>query len=344
MNEMPENAGRGPVDERGGADEVGRDFRALKSVTAHDPPSLDMTLHAARRRGAGDPREGFSMAFDFLKRRPAFATALAMIVVVVGGLAIPMSYERTVGYDVALSMNGAQVSQAQVAEIAKSLKDMLRAPGVAVEAAMDNGALTYTFKASASGDVRPAAGAFAKQLGALGYAASVETTPRKERVSSTVYAYALGRVIEIRTDGKSAAQIESEIRDRLAAAGVTNAQVSVTDRGDNHREVKITADHLMQAGDPPAAEMPELVLTKDGKPLAGGLAVRVMKKKDDAGLVSMVVNVTHDGRSFDIDIPNPDALGDAGIAATIQSRLAAEGLDVNVNVQGNDITIEKRSP
>jgi len=340
MNDLRSGSGREP-DPRRASEALDRDFQALRNTTAQDMPDLGTTLRAARRRTAHESREGFSMVLNVFKQRPALAMAAAVVVVAVGLLMVPISYERTVGYDVALSLDGSNVPQSQVKDIAKSFKETMGVEGAMVEAAMNDGKLDFVLRASADHDVRPAAGAFVKQLEALGYAASVETTPRRETVAGNVYAYAMGRVIEISTDGKSASQLESEIRSRLAAAGITNAQVSVTE-SDGHREVKVNADQTLSAGDPHAEEMPELVLTKNGQPLAGGLGVKVKMLKDGSGATTMVVNVTHDGRSFDVEIPNPDALGDAGIASTIQSRLLAEGIHADVQVNGGEVTVTLR--
>jgi type IV pilus biogenesis protein CpaD/CtpE len=207
---------------------------------------------------------------------------------------------------------------------------------------MENGRLTYVFQASASRDVRGAAEAFAHGLEKLGYAAQVKATPRRETVSTNVYAYAMSRVIEIPTDGKSSAQLEAEIRERLVAMGVAQAEVSVTDVGEHGREVRINAQSTNPTG---AAheEMPELVLTKDGRPLGGDM-VQVRKKQDAAGAVSLALTITLDGKATSVEIPNADSMGDAALAAEIQSRLLAAGVDAIVTVHGDQISVAKRQP
>ena len=280
------------------------------------------------------------MAVRFLSRRKAAATALGVIVVAAALLMIPISYQRTVGYDVALTLEGANVPQSQAREIARGFKETLGAEGASVTASMENGHLTYRLSASAPRDVRGPAEAFAKGLQALGYTASVAATPRRETVSTNLYAYAMSQVIEIPTDGKSAAQLEVEIRSRLEAAGVTQAEVSVRDVGENGREVKIEA-HDIRHEDGAHAEVPELVLTRDGRPLGGDM-VRVMKKRDDAGATTLVVSVTHDGKATTVEIPNAGSMTDSALAAEIQSRLLAAGFDAVVTVQGDQITVEKR--
>jgi hypothetical protein len=320
-------------------DAIDHDLDALRSLSDRALPELEASLRAARRRAAGE-RKGFAMALHFLRTRPALATALGVILVAVGLLVVPVSYERTVGYDVTLTLAGNGLPEAQVPEIAHGFKETLGASGATVNAAIENGRLTYVLKASAQRDVRGNAEAYAKELNARGYSASVTATPRRETVSTNVYAYAMSRVIEISTDGKSAVQLESEIRARLTAAGVTGAQVSVTD-GSNGREVRIEAHDLKHEGGA-APEVPELVLTKDGKPIAGGDMVRVMKKKDPSGSTTLSLAVTSEGRSTTVEVPNADSMGEAALAATIQSKLLAAGFDMVVTVRGDEIKVERR--
>ncbi len=344
MSELRSTSERpGAARSRSGFDQVGDDLIALRSVTAGDQPSLETSLRAARRRAAGETGEGLSMVFRILGRRPGLATAVAVLVVAAGLLVFPISYQRTAGYDVALSLDGARVAQAQVTGIARGFREALGAPGARVEASMENGRLAYVLKASAPGDVRGRARAFARELNALGYAASVETTPRRETVSGNVYAYAMSRVIEVSTDGKSAAEIESEIRQRLTEAGVTNTEVSVTDVGDHQREVKVKAEHQVVDG-ATHQELPELVLTKNGQPVSEGFGVRVMKKKDAAGVTSLVVAVTAEGKTTTAEVPNAETMDDATLGAEIEERLLAAGIDVVVNVHGGEITVVKREP
>jgi hypothetical protein len=343
MSELRSESGR-PRDQgaRPGADAIDHDLDALRRLSVQEPPALEASLSAARR-AAGAPRKGFTMAFQFVKKRPALATALGVILVAAGLLVIPISYERTVGYDVALTLAGGNLPEAQVREIARNFKETLGAADVNVTAAMANGRPSYRLAASAARDVRGNAAAFAKELAALGYAAQVEATPRKETVSTNVYAYAMGQVITISTDGKSAAQLESEIRARLLAGGVSQADVSVTDVAGGGRNVKIMANHTAAAGTG-QVEIPEVVLTKDGKPVHVSDAVQVMKKKDASGAMSLVVAVTVKGKATTVEIPNAGALGDAALAAEIQSRLLAAGLDAVVTVHGDEIKVEKRQP
>src|SRR5262245_29000160 len=115
------------------------DLAALRGVTAEHRPGLETSLRAARSRAGDRQGEGVTMAVHFLSRRPALATVLGVVVVALGLLAIPISYQRTVGYDVALTMEGANVQQSQVRDLATGFKETLGAEGTSVTASMENG-------------------------------------------------------------------------------------------------------------------------------------------------------------------------------------------------------------
>jgi len=320
--------------------EVDRDLRALRTLTEAEQPAVDTVVRAARSRQGGETRGGFSMAMQLLQRRPVLATALALIIVALGLFVIPVSYERTVGYDVALTLDGASLSPQRVAEIAKGFQGAIGAHGVTVVGDIKNGRLVYAMTAEAAGDVRPRAASFERLLDGLGYVATATTTPRKETVAGSVYAYAASLIIQVPVDSGSAAQIEADIKQKLAEAGVTNAEVSVTDDGQRH-DVKVRAQ---RTGNVSGQPMPELVLTKGGAPLTGGSQVRIMKRKDPSGATTLVLTTSQDGKNTTVEIPNADTMSDAALAAELQSKLQAAGLDVLVHVNGSEITVEKRTP
>ena len=197
------------------------------------------------------------------------------LVVGLGVLVFPWSYDRLVGHDVTLTLGGSGVTPTSVAALASELKSRLGSDQVRVEGTMDNGALSYelsTWVARKQDRNVPAiANAFAEALTHQGYTAKLQVTPRTERVSSTLSAYAMDRAIEISINisDKTAAEVENEIRSRLIQAGFADAKVSVTDLGDNKREVKIEAHNDSHDAGQPHDQL-NLVLTKDGKPITGG--------------------------------------------------------------------------
>ena len=172
-------------------------------------------------------------------RRPWLATAGLIVLIAAAMLVVPVSYDRTVGHDVALTLTGVKdLSRAR--DIARELEAVLGVKHVTVQAAQDAGAsLTFDAFVPVRSGVDPGARAraFAKELEQRGYAAAAVSTPKRERVAGSVYAYAKDLVIQVSTDGKSAAQIEAEIRQRLADAGITNTSVSVTDSGNRKGHV-----------------------------------------------------------------------------------------------------------
>ena len=183
--------------------------------------------------------------------------------------------------------------------------------------------------------------AFAKELEQRGYAAAAVSTPKREHVAGSVYAYAKDLVIQVSTDGKSAAQIEAEIRQRLADAGITNTSVSVTDSGDQ-RKVMIQAHH---EGDGSASEPGnlELQLTKNGQPLptGAGLGVKIRKVRTADG-VALHLEVTAQGKSAAVDVPRSDALTDLALAAEIESQLHNAGLDLKVEITNGEVQIHEK--
>lgn len=278
-----------------------------------------------------------------VKRRPWLATALGAGAIAIVLLAVPVSYSKTTGHEVSLTVNRAALGQGDLAAFARELKAALRADHVAVRD--ENGTLTWTatVPTSALRDPSPVAQAIAKQLTAKGYVASAAIQPIRERVSGNVYAFARDRMITVETAGKSAAQIEGEIRQRLAEAGIPDANVSVTDEGGQRKvEVRMErhSDHPVTGDEEPGIG---LQLTKNGTPVgtAEGFQVKVLHRKTDAG-VSLVVEVQSGDRTAKAEIPNFQTLGDAGVAAEIERQLAAVGVQARVTVQGDRIEIEKR--
>jgi len=117
----------------------------------------------------------------------------------------------------------------------------------------------------------------------------------------------------------------------------------VTDRPDGGREVKMTVERQRE-GDASTATpepMPQVVLTKDGAPLAGGegIAVKIQKRKMN-GSTSLVVDVTLNGKTAKVEVPDSDSLSDAALADAISSQLRQQGIDAKVTVVGGKISIE----
>jgi len=343
MNELRNDSSR-LADESSGSTERSEDFRALRTTTADEMPTLDEVVRAARRRPLPHWEERMKSTTQSLKARPWLTTAIAGAVAALALLVIPVSYERTTGREVSLSVSGPNLGMDGVRGIAQEYKRALGVDHVTVEATNADGRENFVLKATvpATSKVNSAAAAriFAGGLSKLGYQAAATTRLLKEKVSGPVYAYALDRVIQISMDGKSASQLESEIRQRLIDAGVTGANVSVTDSGDHGRTIKVTADHHIDGSNPEHAPIPELVLTKNGAPIEGqGFMVRVEKRRTGDG-TTLTLRVNKDGKSTVVDIANVETKSDAAIASEVEAQLKQAGIDAKVTVTNGQVAIE----
>ena len=282
-----------------------------------------------------------------IRTRPALAAAVIGALAVLIAMVIPVSYDKVVGQDVALTLAGKGLGSAEIAGVARSLKSALHANGVMVEATSSGAGPRFVLHATlpkrSGADVQRATADFARELASKGYSASVQVRPRLERVRYPAVAYAFDQIIHISVDGKSAAALESEIRERLAQAGVPDAQVSVTDRPDGGREVKMTVERqaVNDGTAPPPEPIPQIVLTKDGAPLTGGegLSVKVKKMKTNSSTTT-IVEVNSNGKTANVEVPNSDTMSDAAMADAISAQLRQAGIDAKVTVTGGKISIE----
>src|SRR5882672_3804662 len=232
--------------------QLDRDLAALRKLSVRDVPDLEATIQTVRRRGLESGRTPWNLRRNIMallhsiRTRPAVAAAVFGALAVLVAMVVPVSYERVVGQDVALTVAGKGIGSEEIAGVARSLKGALGANGVMVEAMSSEAGPRFVLHATlpkrSGADVRKATTVFAQELASRGYSASVAVKPHRERVRYPAVAYAFDQIINISVDGKSAAALEQEIRDRLVQAGVPDAQVSVTDRPDGGREVRMTVE------------------------------------------------------------------------------------------------------
>ena len=325
------------------------DLQALGRETAHDLTPLDTFVRPATRR----PRtweEYLMTPFQIVQRRPWMSAGFAGALIAVALLVVPLSYERTTGQTVQLTLSGNTLDQSRAGGIALQMKKLLHAGGVSLQVNDDGGGTTYTLAStvpnSAGINAAAAANAFCAELGRLGYSASAKVTPVKERVSGSVYAYARDRVIEVSIDGKSAAEIEAEIKQGLADAGVPDAQVSVT-RNDasGKQELKLTVDAQKIVTDPNTADapesMPRLMLKHDGAALEGqGFMVREELRRSPGEGTTLILHVQDGTKTADISVAHSDTIGDAAIGAQVESQLRSAGITARVTVANGRVHIE----
>ncbi len=330
-----------------------RDLAALRELSAREVPDLDTTVQTIRQHGPESRprlwnfRRNAMALLHSVRTRPAFAAVAAGALVVLVALIVPVSYERVAGQDVALTVAGKGIGDREIAGVAQGLKGALGANGVTVEAFPGTDVPSFVLHATlpkrSGTDVQRSTTEFARELAAKGYSASVHVTPHRERVRYPAVAYAFDQIIRINVDGKSAAALEQEIRDRLAEAGVPDAHVSVTDRPEGGREVRLTVERQRE-GDVTSAEpepMPQVMLTKDGAPLTGGerMTVKVQKRKVN-GAASLVVEVTSNGKSAKAEVANYESMSDSALADAITAQLKQAGIEARVTVTGGKVSIE----
>ena len=322
-----------------GADEVERDLRSLHAMTGERLASLDTHVHAARDRAERERR--FMTGFRWVRWTAATAAVVALAL-----LLIPVSYNKTTGQDVALTFSAPGLQDQDVKALAVKFKEALQQDAVKVTAEAGNQGITYTLRGfvprDAHRDANAVAAAFTGVLESKGYTVSSSVTPHVERVSGSVYAMAMNQVIRIETEGKTASQLESEIREQLEAAGLPNPEVSVTDT-DGKREVKVIAkaeshDHSQPL--PDIAE-PTIVLTKNGQEVsdANSCQVKVKKIKNEAGVLQLTIDVTYKGQTSQAVIDNADQMSDADVASAIESQLRAAGVDLKVTMNNGQIEV-----
>ncbi len=326
------------------ARQVAADLAALRDATARNVPTVHTVLRAAeRRRHEGGIRMAMMGSF---RARPWVSAATAGALVVLAMLVVPLSYEKVTGHQVALSVSGANVAPDRLRGIAGEMKKALHADGVQVSGAVTNGAPMFTFATAVPAgtgiDAGAAAQAFAAELNRVGYRASARVTPIRERVTGSVYAFTRDHLIQVNVDGKSSQQIESEIRAGLTAAGITDSKVSVTQEdGGKKLQVKVEARRSSANGQAP--EAPQIELTRNGQPLAGasghGLMIREEKRKGPDG-TTLIIDAQDGAKHATINVPHVETMSDAALTQTVQSQLAAAGIDAKVHAVDGRVEVE----
>ena len=333
--------------------QLDQDLAALRELSTRDVPDLGATVQTIRERGLDsspklwDFRRNFMALLDSIRTRRTVAAAAVGVLAVLVAMVVPVSYERVVGQDVALTVMGKGIGSSEIARVAQGLKGALGASGVTVEAIQGTEVPSFVLHATLpkrSGvEVQRSTTEFARDLAAKGYSASVLVSPHRARVRYPAVAYAFDQIIRINVDGKSAATLEREIRDRLAAAGVPDAQVSVTDRPEGGREVRLTMERQREGTVPPTQPepIPQLELTKNGAPLTGGegFLVKIQKRKVD-GATSLLVDVTSNGKTAKVEVANSDSMSDSALADAITAQLRKAGIDARVTVTAGKVSIE----
>ena len=333
---MGSHAGpRGPIDEG-----VDRDLKALAARSHRNMKSLTDTIDGlAGGRPDGTREERRMASIRFFGARPRLAVVAAVAGLALALLVIPVSYQRVVGHEVTLDLAGSAVDQGTIRGVATEFKAALDADAVRVEAQAGENGVGYTLAARVPArngrSARAVAEAFAHTLNGKGYTAQASVSPVREKVSSNVYAMVAENVIQVSVDGKNAAEVEAEIAAQLAAAGIPDAQVSVTVDEDGSRiQIEVRAE--CDAPADPCVAAPEIVLTAGGEDLAGEVSdakVQIRKTMSEAGS-SLVIDLEQGDRTGTVTVDRPETLSDTELLAEIQRQLAALGMtDLSVSVE-----------
>jgi hypothetical protein len=330
---------------------IRHDLDALSERTAEGVPALPHVLARARHEAERQRtwKEKVMTTTASATGRPWVVSAAVTAVLAIVLLAVPISYQRTVGHEVKLTLDGASLDAAGVAGIAKELKTALHAQSVtAAKAETEAGgddALTFTATVNgrSAADAEVIARTFAQSLEAKGYRAATGVRPIRERVSNSMVAYAYDNLIRIPVDNKSAAELEAEIRNQLALAGIPDARVSVTDEIVNGKparkyKVEVDRDHSAGAGETFGAESegdPQIVLTRDGQVIPDdgrAVSMKIFKKKSETGSLTTIIETRRNGQDYRVEIPNSDSMSDAQLGQAIETELARAGFRARVTM------------
>ena len=272
--------------------------------------------------------------------RPWLVPAAVAAVLALALLVVPVSFERTTGDRVTLTLASAN-DPAALPAIAREMKQALGASVVRVQAEGNAIAVVAEVPRTSRVNVPQTALAFAEALGARGYDASVATAPIREKVSGNVYALARDVVVKVDVANKSAAQIEGEIRSQLEAAGIPDARVSVSTGDGQRQEISMELPRTLRSpGESPGNVRVDL--TKNGENLAGkGHTVNMLMTKAPDGGKTLHLTIGNEGQSSTFDIEHVETMSDAQLSAAIVEKLHAAGMTgINLKVENGRISVE----
>ena len=320
---------------------VDQDLRELHARSARRLPSLAAVGARARSRRTGS-EGGLVSVFRVFVERPRLTAGLTAAVVGLALLIVPISYDKVVGQEVSLTLSGPGLDKATLETVADRLSDALEDVPVTLAVEQSPAGKSYTLSAVAPGNrparARAAADALVSGLEERGWTASAEVHPKRERVSGNLYAMARDNVIQVSIDGKSDDELEAEIRDALLAAGIPDAQVSVTTSADGeHQTLEVGIQRTVDSADGsvPEVEPVDIVLTRDGQPLGGFTeATREDMKVMIDGEGTMTVEFLRNGQPVTAAVEDVAGKSDQEIATLLTRQLADQGVtDLSVSVE-----------
>ncbi len=306
--------GSGPEDLRAEALLKG-DMEALRQCSLERLPRFENFAGQLSEASRLKSQEGYFMrSIRSILAHPGRAAALTAAGVALILTIVPVTYQRTVGYEARLRVAG-PVVPGSLGQIASQWKGLLGAETVEARTETRSGATTTTFVARVPAlprAMRNAAMAFARGLAARGLTAGAELDPRVEHVLGSVYAMAADRIQEFRQEfridvrGKTEAQIEQEIRSRLQAVGATNPEVKVSKTGDQTR----------------------ITIHTDKAPT------------NRRALEHVTVGDVPESKVARVEIHSDHKMTDAETKAEVERQLKAKGVDAEVQVINGRINID----
>jgi hypothetical protein len=317
--------GSGPAGGRLGEEALRKDLQALGSSSLRDLPSVDQTARLLRNQDMGRSPGGIAVKiFQQIQTRPWAATLTVAVVLALILLVIPVSYQKTVGHDVVLKVQGAGLSGAQIDRIASEFRSALRAENIMMNE-QSGGPLTFTARVprSSRAQVDRISQAFVHGLAGHGISATAEATPRVERVLGNLYAYARDNLITVNvsTAGKTDAQIEADIKSQLEAAGLESPEVEYRKQGDQ-TTLKLMIRKTAGAVDSSSC-CPEVTVTLDGHEPGEGQG---------------------DGKNAQIRVKRTSEMTDEQVIAQIKQQLRDQGVDADVTMENGQIQVHRKTP
>jgi hypothetical protein len=266
---------------------------------------------------------------------PLAAAAAAGIV-----LLLPVSFEKTLGHDVVVTVSAPGLDGDHVTAVLHEIMWLTRASGLRVEADVSESGTAYRFVgsvgASAGAKAQRSLDALASVLREYGCEVTAGITPRQERVAGRVGGLLAARWAAFGADDAPVSKLEAEIRRHLVAAGFEQEQVSMPVPGPS--QIRPSEATPAAPADTSSRPLPKIVLGEGVR--SWTLVTR--EARDAAGARSLVVVLGKDGRSTAVQLSNVDAMSRSALAVALQQELERAGIDARVHVQSEGLSVELR--
>ncbi len=327
-------------------DRIRRDLGALKCATTEGlRPLHHFTPDRVREPQPSTFKETIMSIFNLLTKRRSLTAAVVAVAVALALLVVPISYARTVGWDTELTLAGPALKLEQIKPVAEQMKALLNTDGVAVR--LEKGpkgqkvSLSTFVSAEQNADAVATIEAFARSLKAKGFVARTTVMPKVEQVSSNVYAMAQDKIITISKDGKTPEELEEEILAQLEAAGVSYAEVSVTEE-DGRTKIKVEAE--CECGDEGCEEghgsFPKLVVTSNEPDTEEHHRIMIREEIEETeDGTTLIIALAIDDKKVELRVANPQEMSDEDLADQVTELLSQQGIEAVVTATDGRVRI-----